>query len=345
MKLASQTTTIGTWALAIKRTLDARGVNGDKLLREAGIDVSVCGDPNTRLPSPKLNKLWDLAERATGDPRFGLSVPMFVHATTLHAMTMANFAATSLYDAFSRSARFSRIITTTMQFALNKQDGVYQIEYLLTEPNSLSHHGVEASMLLCVRMAREIDLNPENKPIAVHLKRREDNDRDFFEQAFGCPVHFESERWFIEMDAAQVEAPLPTANPEILQSCERIMAEYLARMDKADISHRVYQLILELLVAGEPSQERVADALHMSTRSLHRKLTAAGTNFKSLLDNTRRELAMQYIRQSNLSIADITYNLGFYDASSFSRAFKRWTGMSPAKYRRDIALNSPIEHE
>ena len=158
-------------------------------------------------------------------------------------------------------------------------------------------------------------------------------------------MHFEATRWAIEFDAAQVEAPLPTANPEILQSCERIMADYLARMDKADISHRVYQLILEKLATGEPSQEKIADALHMSTRSLHRKLTAAGTNFKALLDNTRRELAMQYIRQSNLSIADITYNLGFYDASSFSRAFKRWTGKSPAKYRRDVAHPPPIDNE
>jgi len=335
MKLASQPTTIGTWALAIKRALDANGINGAQLLKQANISAEGCGDPNMRIPTENLNQLWVLAEQATNDRFIGLRVPLYVHATTLHAMTMANLASTSLLDAFERSARFSRIITTSVSFGMLKTDNTIRIEFLPQDDIQVSHHSLEASLLLCVKMSREIDFDPNSRPIEVNIPGHDDTDRLLLERVFGCPVVCDSySPHYILFDRAHVEATLPTANPEIIQVCERIMIDYLARLDKEDITYRVYQLILDLLPSGEPTQEKIADALHMSTRSLHRKLTSAGISFKTLLDNTRRDLALQYIRQSNLSIADITYNLGFYDASSFSRAFKRWTGRSPAKYRK-----------
>jgi len=327
-------TTIGTWALAIKRTLDANGINGDDILRRAEIDVDACADPNTRLNANQINQLWSLAEQATGDYHFALSVPMHVHATTMHAMTMANYAAFSLRDALERAVRFHRIVTTGLTITLRDNADTIDVIFSPVAENSITRHGIEASLFLNLKMGREIVLGSTQQAVGVYLKRNEHDDKQKLEQLFGCPVHFNAEEWMVRLDRESTEQPLATANPEIIQSCEKIMVDYLARMDKANISYRVYQLILELLSSGEPTQERIADQLHMSTRSLHRKLTSVGTNFKTLLDNTRRDLALQYIRQSNLSIADITYNLGFYDASSFSRAFKRWTGMSPAKYRK-----------
>lgn len=336
MKLASRPTTIGTWALAIKRALDAQGINGGQLLKQANISPENCGDPNTRIPTEDLNALWALAESATEDRFIGLRVPMYVHATTLHAMSMANLASTSLLDAFERSARFSRIITTSVSFNVHKSSNTIRVEFSAEDAIPVSRHSLEASLLLCVKMTREIDFDPNNRPIEVNIPGHDDTDRLLLERAFGCTViSDEFSPHYILFDRSHAEASLPTANPEIIQVCERIMVDYLARLDKSDITYRVYQLILDLLPSGEPTQEKVADALHMSTRSLHRKLTSAGISFKTLLDNTRRDLALQYIRQSNLSIADITYNLGFYDASSFSRAFKRWTGRSPAKFRKE----------
>ena len=83
--------------------------------------------------------------------------------------------------------------------------------------------------------------------------------------------------------------------------------------------------------------QKVADAMHMSTRKLHNELVEAGCRFQEVLDDTRRELAEQYMEQNDLSVSEIAYMLGFSDCSNFSRSFKRWTGVAPSKYRNSSA--------
>jgi AraC-like DNA-binding protein len=92
--------------------------------------------------------------------------------------------------------------------------------------------------------------------------------------------------------------------------------------------------LVDHLPSGAITEKDIADLLNMSLRSLQRKLEEKGYTYKQLLEETRRELAEQYIRNSRLSLGEITYMLGFSELSNFSRAFKRWTGKSPQHYRR-----------
>jgi AraC-like DNA-binding protein len=84
---------------------------------------------------------------------------------------------------------------------------------------------------------------------------------------------------------------------------------------------------------GIPKQESIADTLHISLRSLQRRLREEETSFKGLLEDTRQALAQQYLRENHRSIGEITYLLGFSEPSNFTRAFKRWTGQTPAEFR------------
>jgi AraC-like DNA-binding protein len=109
----------------------------------------------------------------------------------------------------------------------------------------------------------------------------------------------------------------------------------LAELPKAEsLTERVRALITEQLVAGEPSAERIARALHMSRRTLARKLDQEGTSFKDLLEGTRRHLALRYVGGHDLGMTEIAFLLGFSQAAPFHRAFKRWTGQTPLEYRR-----------
>ena len=92
--------------------------------------------------------------------------------------------------------------------------------------------------------------------------------------------------------------------------------------------------LMELLPSGQTSTQRVAEALHLSVRNLQRKLAAHGTSLARLREEARRELANQYVRNSRLSVGEITYLLGFAEPASFTRAFHRWYGMSPSACRR-----------
>ena len=105
-------------------------------------------------------------------------------------------------------------------------------------------------------------------------------------------------------------------------------------MHEDDFSRKVERAIAELLPSGDISDDKVADALFMSTRTLQRRLSEEGLTYKQLLESVRHTLAGQYIRDEKLSLNEISYLLGFSEQSSFSRAFKRWTGTSPSEARR-----------
>jgi AraC-like DNA-binding protein len=107
----------------------------------------------------------------------------------------------------------------------------------------------------------------------------------------------------------------------------------LARLDKSDVVTRCKAAVLEHLPSGEASAEEAARQLHMSPRTLQRKLADADTTYQQLVDDTRRDLALRYIEDPARSLTDITFALGFSQPSAFTRAFRRWTGVSPSEYR------------
>jgi AraC-like DNA-binding protein len=92
-------------------------------------------------------------------------------------------------------------------------------------------------------------------------------------------------------------------------------------------------LLVKLLPAGRTDQETVASRLYRSTSTLQRQLNAEGTSYREVLESTRKVLAEQYLKEGGMSKAEIAFLVGFADQSNFSRAFKRWTGMSPGEYQ------------
>jgi AraC-like DNA-binding protein len=132
---------------------------------------------------------------------------------------------------------------------------------------------------------------------------------------------------------ADVMSPLPTANRLLAEMHERVANARLQILDHAPTCLQTRAVMIRHLPDGEPRRPKVASALGMSERTLQRRLAAEGTSFQRLLDDTRRELAQQYLGQKNVSLADAAYLLGFSDQSSFFRAAKRWFGSSPRHYR------------
>jgi AraC-like DNA-binding protein len=120
---------------------------------------------------------------------------------------------------------------------------------------------------------------------------------------------------------------------------DRGLAQQLVRLDQGDIVALATAALLERLPLGEAGEDNVARALEMSRRTLQRKLAVQGTSFRQLLDTTRHDLAQRFIEDPGQSIGEITFELGFARQSAFSRAFRRWTGMTPSDYRQRVAAS------
>jgi len=173
------------------------------------------------------------------------------------------------------------------------------------------------------------------RPMQVNLRYRDHALIEKYVSAFEAPVTFDAESPTMCFDAAQLEAPLPGDNLELALTHDRIAEEYIAALDPASVATDVRKLLIELLPSGEASQQQIARQLNRSLSTLQRQLSAEGTNYREIREQTRQELAEKYVREKRYSLSQIAYLLGFSDQSNFSRAFRRWTGHSPGHYAKD----------
>lgn len=326
--------TIATWAQVIARTLEARGIDTAPLLREAGIGPCNLHDPNQRIALECMSAFWRAARRASDDECFGLHVAKHSYATDFHGLLFAVQSSSTVIEALERGVRFAPVITTAAAMSLVRGPHTARLIYGVADGANVEQIATEASIACAVRFTRQTwgDL-----PIVqcVRLARPAPEDPLHWARMLGCPVHFDAGENAIEYANRWLHTPLSTANHEVAQGLDSVLNDYLERQRRLNLPERVRGAIVRYLPLGEVQQSRVADDLGMSVRNLHRHLLKHATSFKTLLDECRRQLAFSYLRQTDCSINEICYRLGFNEPSSFNRAFRRWTGASPGKWRRD----------
>mgnify|MGYP000119310432 FL=1 len=329
-------TTIATWVMPILSALKPYR-DGEDILREVGIDIHCIEDANQRIPVDKMTQLWNLAEEISGDDCIGLEVIKYVSPTSFHALTYANMASSTIRESLERMVKFSNVVSTAVNIEIEDHDDqVIVTMHRVSNMLELSHHALDAFIGMMVTQGRQA---VHNNPEYIHwakLKRPAPKDTLRHQDAFNCPITFSSDCYQVCLNRALVDQVIPSGNAELVRINEQVLADYMSRFNKNDVVAGVYHALIELMPKGEPSREKVADMLGTTSRSLHRKLNEVDTSYKTILDDTRKSLALQYIRQTDISITTITYQLGFLDSSSFSRSFKRWTGQSPSDYRKSL---------
>jgi len=199
-----------------------------------------------------------------------------------------------------------------------------------TEP--VAAVAVDIGMSLLLDMCR-LNAGAALRPLAVSLRRLRPASVLAYERFFGCAIEFAAKENALVLAAADADRPLQTSDQLLASVFDQMLAEQLARLDRSDVVARCKAAILEHLASGEASEDEAAARLHMSPRTLQRKLAEARTSYSALVDATRKDLALRYIDDPQRSITDITFSLGFAGPSSLTRAFKRWTGVSPSDYR------------
>lgn len=329
---------MGTWVQAIVRALDDRGVNGTELALKAGIHPRVLRNGEDRAQQPAVTRLWAAAIEATGDPCFGLHVPRFVNPVTFHALGYAILASPNMKAAFQRLIRFQRLISEATEQRLDLAGDRYRFVIERLSPLGPPHEAIDAFMATGVRTFRALTQPNKINPLAVRMRRPEPTTSEPYHKLFRCPITFDAGDDVMEYARADVEAPLPNANAELARQNDAIVADYLARTGRVDtLADRVHALLVDHLPDGGPSEATIAQALCMSPRNLQLQLAQEKTTYKQLLNRARQSLARSYLQQGKYNIKEIAFLLGFSDAATFTRAFRRWTGQSPGRFAAGTA--------
>jgi AraC-like DNA-binding protein len=333
MKTKTNATTIATWVILIARALESYGCDAKAIFARANLDIKVINDANVRLPVAVTTMLWKLAVEETGDPAFGLRAGSYVHPTNLHALGLALLASHSFKDAALRLCRYHKVLSDALKISYRELEEICYIKLEVRGGRMhLAQEAIDAIAAACVTLGRMFYL-PDFNPLLVELQRPAPPDPARYEDFFGAPVCFSAQENRIHHLRSQMEKTLPTANAQLADFNDQLTLDYLARLGRSKTVDRVRQAIVRQLASGDLSEEKIADELGISLRNLQRRLKDEGTSYKALMEDTRHELALNYIKQSHLSLGEITFMLGFSETSNFSRAFKRWTGMAPGAYR------------
>jgi len=328
-----QDANLATIAQIIWRLIEQHGLDPEPLFREAGVSAQSIRDPHARLDLPKGQALLRTAASRIADPAFGLKAGECWHPSNLGALGYAWLASSTLRSALGRLARYWRIINTRVAAALEETPEDVTFVHrppLAEEPVERVRGNVTLAVLLA--MCRT-NFGRELKPRRVAFRHAAPADCGPYRALFDCPIEFGSDANRFALGRTDADAPLPTSNRQLAAVHDRILAEALARLDERDVAARARAALLERLSSGALSERGLANDLHMSRRSLQRRLAQVDATYQSLLDDTRRDLALRYIEDPAKSITDITFLLGYSQQSALTRAFRRWTGTSPSAYR------------
>jgi AraC-like DNA-binding protein len=344
---------IGTFlaseARILCRVLDQHGIDGGKLYREAGLDPALIKSERARFPFDRVAAAWGRAAQLTGKPHLGLELAKHYKPTDFHGLAVVFLASPSLRCALERLARYHVVVNTSFALRLeNKPDRLDLVCSTVDISDDARRMFQDSRAAILVDLCRTAS-NQELNPRAIEFTYPEPADKSAHEAMFRCPLVFGASEWRLSFRSADVDRPFTASNRELALSNDHFLDEMVKSLRRDDVVSRVKLAMLDELASGTPSEDHIAKTVSMSTRSLQRRLAAEGTSYTQLLAMVRKELAEHYVANRHIPVTEISYMLGFSDVSSFSRAYKRWTGNSPAASRQredDVSREAHrAEHE
>ena len=317
--------------------LEDRGVPAQPLLLQYGLDAARFAEPGGRLSIPRYMRLGHAAIQLSGDPALGLRMGQFSRIQQLGLPGVTAALAPDLRAASRALIRFEPLYAQNYRGRSSLAEdagGAWLSFYSISPYNAYNRFVVDSVLAGWLSYLARIAGQPL-RPLRVEIEYPAPDYAARYEEFFGCPVEFAAGANRLRLDQASLalgnREHCPSTWRQMQEICEK---ELELRTRTRTLRERVVQLLGPLLNGREPDLEEVAARLKLPTWTLRRKLAEEGTQFRSILNETRRDLAMIYIRDTDLAFGEIAYLLGFASAEAFQRAFKRWNGQPPGEYRR-----------
>ena len=328
--------TLVSVAATLVSAIESYGIDYRSVLIEAGLDPDAVYKPSERITSLQFKKLWEIALRESGDPCFGLTCAAYIQPSSLHGLGLSWIASHTLKEGLERVIRFQKILATESALALRETDDGYCIYDTISQKDDPFGFpaAVYDSFVAIVFRICTIMMGPDIRPSRVCVEHAAPACAERFTEYFGIPVEFSATGNSIEFSRNTAELASSSANPELTRINDQIVIDYLNQFDKDDIVTKTRTYIIDHLPSGIPRQADIARDLNMSLRSFQRKLSEVGTSYSDVLQQVRHDMACHYLLSPNYQVLQVAYVLGFSDPSNFSRAFRRWTGLTPNQYRQ-----------
>jgi len=322
---------------AFWRAIEGAGVRAPALLRQARLPATLHLREQVLLTTSQYFALWRALEQLTGDPGLGIRLVQTTDTAAHPPSSLVAFHARDYRDGLERLARFKRLCTPE-RLHLADEDGDLAIipEWLRADepPPAIATDVTLATLLELGRRGSGHPIVPRRLELK-RVKPKLDLPRGYF----GCPIRYAAARDALVLKAEDLDRPFPGHNPELLDMLTPALSSALDELDTgSSMAEQVKLVLRRMLASGRPDLAHVAQELGLSDRTLQRRITDAGTSFRDLLADARKDLGRRLLSDPGTDIDEVACLLGYQDASSFYRAFRDWEGVTPNRWRE---LNGP----
>ncbi len=306
------------------------------LFTSVGLDPSVPADPGAMISD---GDFFGLLERIAELDDRGRAIPIHMGASMrcddYGAFGLAFKSAPNLLGSYARVERFGKVVTSIANFRVERSGTSVFMEVVQGPHRRLGLKMTnELALAAAMSLSREVS-NDVFSPLAVHLMADRPEDDGVYQSHFRCPIHFNADRDALEVTTTAASRPNRLSDDGMSRFFETHLDSQLSQInDTSELERRILDQIGEALSEGVPTLADVARRMGMSSRTLQRRLAAEGLAYQDLVLDARKSLSEQLLRRTDYALAEIAFLTGFSDQSTFTRAFKRWHGQTPASFRR-----------
>jgi AraC-like DNA-binding protein len=320
-------------ARPVVEALERRRIDPAPALGAAGITREALSQIENRLPAENVRDLWEAAAIAARDRSFGVHVAEQLPLGTFDLVEYLFATSENLGEGLRRITEYIRLIQEPAPLRLV----IEPLSAVIVRPAVIhAPQYDEFSLALLVIRCREctgVDWVPQR----VQFGHRRPDDDGELERVFRCPVKLGAPHTQLRFRRALLRLPMIRRDSRLLAILERYAASLLAGLHaQGSLAVRASSAIAKELARKPPTLTTTARALRRSPRTLQRQLAREGASHSNLVEDVRRALALEHIGDASISITEIAYMLHFSDPAAFNRAFKRWTGESPRRYRERL---------
>lgn len=312
--------------------LRQRGLDTAALMARFELDEALFDEPRRRLPAGLYEQLMVAAGELAGDADVGLHVGECIRPGHYGVLGFACMACREVSEVFRRHQRYETLVAN---IGVSRYEAHGDQMHLIWDTGTGHFHRVvfDETLASWVTFARWLVSEPLS-PTRIRFPYPRPNNIEAHQRIFACEIEFDAPLAEVVFPVAYLSLPLAQSDPELSRLMERRAEVELASLDDDEWIGRVRRQIMDLLAEGEVSLKQVAQRLEMSERAVQRRLQERGFSYQQVLEDTRRTLALEYVSNPTLTLAEVAFLLGFADQSAFNRAFRSWTGETPGQYRR-----------
>jgi len=323
------------YAKELADDLAGQGFSEAEIFKGSGLTAAALEPDKPVTGFDRIAAFFEHAAQLTGDGILGFNRGQIREMRSSGLISYVGVSSPTVLDLIQNIARYRRVFSDALELDSGTLDVDGVLKWHFGIPTQINHRQFSefgiSGLMHAMRQAAANDFCPE----LVTFSHARNANTDKFEQYFGCDVQFGARDNSCRFRAKDLALPLATADDELYKVLRNCCEQSLQ-----DKSHNTPLLIVEVeraisdrLTKGEVTQDDVARALGMSARTLSRRLADEGTTFFQTLEGLRKALAMNYLRDSDLTLAEIGFLLGYASLSSLNHAFKRWTGQTPGQFR------------